>query len=70
MISFLKDLDERRLWCRDIPNQLDPVKVTEHMGICIKYSPPNYETKKVRGGQFDPILGTHGPLQPIDEIQN
>ena len=55
VISFPKDLDERRLWCRHIPNQLDPEKVTEHMGICLKHWPPNYETKKVRGGHLRPV---------------
>ena len=55
VISFPNDLDERRSWCLNIPNQLDPEKVTEHMGICLRHWPTNFKAKTGRGGHLRPV---------------
>ena len=36
------------------PNQLDPEKVTEHMGICVRHWPTNFKTKKKSWWPVDP----------------
>ena len=55
VISFPQDLEERRLWCKNTPNQLNPETVAEHMGICLKHWPPHFKSKIVRGGHSRPV---------------
>ena len=55
VISFPSEFEEKKEWCRNLPNRLDPKDVTIRMGICMKHWPEDFEGKVKPGGFKRPV---------------